>query len=328
MKKYFICYVLLLIIPSVVYAKTYTIVTIAYSGLEPYVVAVEKNFFKAEGIDVDRRHYTSMVDWWNAITSGRFDFNPAWVSTHMGICLDMKKFVMPGVTGNEGSGTTAIIIKKEADGGGIKGHVIGASAETLGVQYVILTYLKQFDLSLSDVKLVYLTDDDLASNYIVNRIQGVYIEGSYIDRLSRDGKGIVWRMPDNIIPPSMITPAVPADRFGQMPEKDLKKFWRAIIAASEWINDFANKREYREILQKSFKGNDAIEALLKTEAGFEKFYKMEINYTKKEMINQNKHSIKELFNGALEVRAQIGKSQDLVYDEVVDTTALMKVLSE
>lgn len=326
MKKLTIAFVFLFMTsPSLVLARTYTAVVCPWPCVEPYIIASKKGFFKKEGLDVEIKKFTQMPDWFKAISSGRFDFNIVYLTTGMQLHLDYLPYVFLGASTHD-EGISAIVTKKNIKGREIKGKRIGVGADILGYRYYVFKYLESVGLTFSDVKLVFLSEENLLKNFIQGRLQAIMTYGGFTQEAVEKGNGRISISSRDYIESSLTGMGVPANRFKTIPKEDLKRYWNALFLAVEWMYDPKNENELMEIMVEWFKENPMMSNNYKISNNLKEYRKIMMFHKKEDMQYANTKLINTAMRNIEIIRKQLGKPHNM--EGAVDITALKEVLLE
>jgi len=236
------------------YSRDYKIVMIAWAGWSPANVADVKGFWKEEGINVSLYNVENLQAVHTLFKSRRVDISFEMMGSIVSLYMDGLPVTIIAET-DWSHGGDKIIVKKELDMNRLKGTPVGVYLNMPSVTFFLHRYLSATGLKLSDLRIIEMETDVLASHFIEGRFNMIVNYDPEAIRAEREGNGKVVATTatyEGCMPDGMM---VLDDVLKTIPHSDLVKIFKGWIKAVKWIQDPANWKEYMDILNKhTFKG--------------------------------------------------------------------------
>jgi len=148
------------------WARTYTlgVVSSGWPGYSAVQVAKNKGFWKTQGVDVELILYSRIPDYINAIINRRAElcFMP------LPSLVDFRKggdeLIYLGTILVSKPGDSIVVVKKSLVNQSLKGQFFGIPGNESFGKTIAANYLQKVNNKLSDVKLVYMSAEDLSKN--------------------------------------------------------------------------------------------------------------------------------------------------------------------
>jgi|GEM_PF-1922015 len=248
--------VALLMNPSYIWAKTYQLSSLPYLGWAPYNIADVKGFWEEEGVKVEVTIFSSSPDYIKAVTSSPFDFIPVPLASIVDFNNAGLDLVFTG-TLDIANGFKQLILKKSLENKNLAGQLVGSYGDESSSKFLLAKYLKSVGNNLNDVRIVTMSNEDLASNFIFGRIKAAVFFGPLKEKALIEGDGFIAA--STLIPlkknssQSIYTLdayglTMPRGKYNKIPPEDLKRIFRGWIRAVKWMKNPKNEREFHQIL--------------------------------------------------------------------------------
>ncbi len=304
-------------------AEEYTIGIIPYYSLAPFAVADAKGFFLEEDVRVALKYYNSINDYYNAVLHHRLKLiSGIWNSSHLSLGKD---FVSLGVTGYEQE-NYRLIAKPDVTPMNFTEQKVGFTVDVFPYRWFLWNYVNHHQLKMEDVQVVTVpSEENLLKNFLVGRLKVILVSGGFAERAVNegDGKVISASKPEQ----TLISLLMYRPNYQTMPKTDLKKIFRAVIRATQWLADPANEEEFVAILREQFAispehVNISDEENLRRTQGLLKMIPAD------ELYQYNQTILPESYRAMKAVRSALGQPADFTAAEFVDTSVLLEVLEE
>jgi len=306
-------------------AKDYTVALISYLGHSPFIIADEKGFFAKENINLKAKYYHTVDEWFKAFIHDRVDISIFWNSSHIELLLSGKKSVSLGVISYEKQ-DHRLIAKREITPQDLKTQKIGYPRELFGYRWFLWNYLKPHNIKVSETHPITMSEEDLLKNFVVGRLKIVMLLGDYADSAVKDGNGVILT---TSIPEATLNSVVMSEEnYKATPKDDLKKMHRALIHATEWLSDPANKAEYFSIIKGKFVSNPNFSNVQDMESFVQKAMGRMSLIEKKDLYEYNSTFLKTSYDTMKNIGTEIAMPYHFAYSEIVDTAAMLEVLEE
>lgn len=229
-----------------------------WPGVLPYIVAYEKGFFKAEGLDVNLIKTTSYTEQIADFISGRLDFVGDFA------LIDVVKKVSAGekinviLATDYSNGADGIVSHKDIKNiTDLKGKSVAVEKETLG-EYLLYDALRKNNLNLSDVKIVNLSAQESVQAFIRGEVDAAVSYEPDLSLSLDQGQG-------NLLYTSVQSPGLIMDTLVFKPdfvtenpllvEAVVRSYARAVdYIASNPADSYAVGAKYFDITSSEFEG--------------------------------------------------------------------------
>jgi len=230
-------------------ARTYRVgaVSTGWPGYAAVQVAKNKGFWKAQGIDVQVHLYTRIPDYINAMINKRVDISFIPLPSLVDFRKNGNNLIYLGTSIVSKPGDSIVIVKKDLVNQSLKGMRFGIPGNESFGKTIAANYLKKVNTRLSDVKLIYISAEELSINFIRGRLKAIYIYGSLVEKTLREGDGVLVDAASTQFGLSAYK-----DVYEGIPEVDMKKIHKGIILANQWMNNPKNWKEFQKILNRDF----------------------------------------------------------------------------
>ena len=175
---------------------------IPFPGTFPYLVAIDKGFFKEEGVDVqivDEVDYLKMNE---DVAMGVVDFQSQYVLIDVVDAVSRGKDLKVVMATDYSNGADAIVAKKTIETVvDLKGKKVGVANGTLS-QYLLSDALRKNNLSLSDVIQVDLNSLDAALAFTKGEVDAAVSWEPDVTKAVNEGNG--WRLYTSVESPGLI----------------------------------------------------------------------------------------------------------------------------
>ncbi len=317
------CLLILNIGLSVATAKEYTIAVAPTYIFAPFVVADEKGFFAEEGVDITLKYYSITTDFVNGIVHQRVDIGPLWNSTHADM---VEEFISLGAFSYE-DGDYRIVAAPEITPQDFTTHKIAFNFDIFPYRWFLYDYLNQHNITMSEVKVVLVNEDShILKNLQMGRLKIALMRGKNAEQAIQEGLAVLLH---SSLPRQTLTSVLmPRDAYTATPKEDLKKMFRGMIRAIDWITTPEHDEECLALLQEKLFALDPQFAAINSLETFRKMKTRLKLMRPHELYHYNTVILKETYATMKQVRAELGMSHDFEYAEVVDTSILLEVLTE
>ncbi|WP_088890626.1 ABC transporter substrate-binding protein [Leptolyngbya ohadii] len=224
--------------------KPLTVGVQPWAGFLGQYIALDRNFFSAEGVTVKEEYFQVATDTNTALAAGRVDL--AWVGIPDLMTLVAQnpslKILMVSDYSNGADGILGRNLSRASD---LRGKKV-AREDAPYAKIFLGSYLKQAGLSEKDVEVVSLSASDAATAFAAGQVDAATTYEPWLSKIVQEGKGqIIFTSKDtNIIPNGLAASAeVIASR-----RDDIVKYLRAIDRALAFSR--TNASEANEICAK------------------------------------------------------------------------------
>ncbi len=233
--------------------RTYRFGMVPWIAYSPLHVAEDLGLWRKLGVDVKVVSFPTNPALYRGIASGDVDLCMDMIGSMVGMVLDGVDVKVLGET-DWSHGGDKIIVKRDLTLARLKARPIGVYLAKPSVTFFLNRFLKDWNLSLSDVRTQELTMQELADAFIDGRFNVIINCDPEALRAEHDGEGRQSTTSadfDGIIPEGFVGRA---DRVAAIPFADQVKIFRGWIQAVRWLHDQKNWAEFRRILnQRTFK---------------------------------------------------------------------------
>jgi ABC-type nitrate/sulfonate/bicarbonate transport system substrate-binding protein len=309
-------------------AKTYKIGAVAYYGMAFTVVAHLRGYFADEGLNVKFLQYHAANDWFNAMVHDAVDFAVPWNSTHITMVQNGGRKVSLGGF-DFARGTHFWFVKPDVTPQNIAKKRLGMSIDLLGYRWMLWNYAQKHGLKMADLNIVTdMPDSDVLANFIAGDLDGVMLLGDNARKaLEAGGVPIV----SNQAAMSLLSLMTSRDQMQSMPPGDLEKVMRACVRGLAWMRDPANTEALYAMLkdfwgeERNWKGHTQLGSLDAFKREQQKF----VVLSPQELVNMNSRELPLIYAEGRALLNALGKPTEAqAYDEIVDTSALLRVLKD
>lgn len=227
----------------------YRIAAVEWAGWSPLQVAEHEGFWAGQGLDVEIIVYDDPIVVLEAVRAGRCQFAMDMAGSLVGQYLRGRDVVILAET-DWSHGGDKIIVKKGHDLIEYKGQPLGVFLKQPSCYYLLHQYLAPKGLSLSDFRLIELSPDDLAAQFIAGRMNVILDYDPHGVKAVTAGDGEVVATSatyEGSVPECMW---MYRPNLEKIPEDDIKGILRGWILAANWVNAPSNWGAYCEILNR------------------------------------------------------------------------------
>jgi ABC-type nitrate/sulfonate/bicarbonate transport system substrate-binding protein len=308
--------------------EPYEIGISAYYGMAFTVVAQQKGFFADEGVQVEVLKYPAANDWYNAMVNDAVDFAVPWNSTHITLVQGgSHKVLLGGFV--FARNTHFWLVKPGVTPQNIADKRLGMSIDLLGYRWMLYDYAQEHGVQMTDLDIVTdMPDNDVLANFVSGDLDGAMLLGDNVAK-ALDAGGIP--IATNRETMSLLSLIVSRDNLKTMPPADVEKIVRACVRGLEWMRDPANTGELYLLLkgfwgdERNWKGHTQLASLEAFEQEQDKF----VLLSPDELVEMNTRGLPEIYAEGRALLQAIGQPTDAqVYDEIVDTSVLLRVLDD
>lgn len=204
--------------------KTLTVGISPWPGFAGIYTAMDKNLFKAEGVNVKEVNFQAGSDANTAFLAGRLDL--VWTGVPDIVVMASKdpsiKLLMLSDYSNGADGILGRNITKPED---VKGKKV--AMESQFIEFLLLRkYLEKGGLTQKDVSLLEIPDADAATSFAAGKIDVAVTYEPWMTKAAKQGKGeiIFTSKGTNIIPDGLAT----RDKLIQERRDDILAYMRAV----------------------------------------------------------------------------------------------------
>jgi len=204
--------------------KTLTVGISPWPGFAGIYTAMDKNFFKAEGVDVKEVNFQAGSDANTAFLAGRLDL--VWTGVPDMVVMAGKdssiKLLMLSDYSNGADGILGRNITKPQD---VKGKKV--AMESQFIEFLLLRkYLEKAGLTQKDVTLVEMPAADAASSFAAGKIDVAVTYEPWMTKVAKQGQGeiIFTSKSTNIIPDGLAA----REKLIQERRADILTYMRAV----------------------------------------------------------------------------------------------------
>jgi ABC-type nitrate/sulfonate/bicarbonate transport system substrate-binding protein len=292
------------------------------------VVAQQKGFFAEEGVQVKVLQYPAANDWYNAMVNDAVHFAVPWNSTHITLVQGgSRKVLLGGFV--FARNTHFWLVKRGVTPQNITNKRLGMSIDLLGYRWMLYDYAQKHGLKMADLNIVKdMPDNDVLANFVSGDLDGAMLLGDNVQK-GLDAGGIP--IATNRATMSLLSLIVSRDNLKTMPPADVEKIVRACVRGLVWMRDPANTEELYTLLrdfwgdERQWKGHTQLAIL----EAFKHEQKKFVVLSPQELVDMNSRRLPEIYAEGRALLKAIGKPTDAqVYDQIVDTSILLKVLKE
>jgi len=306
--------------------RTYTIAISPWIADAPASVAEAKGFWKQEGVSVKVINFADDEEFAKQFNNKKVDFSLDMIGTMASDHINREPVTILAEL-DWSYGGDKIIVKKGFNFKDSKNKVLGIYEDTPAVSYVVYLYLTSLGLKMSDFKVEFLENSELADQFIAGKIPLIICYDPDAIRAVKEGNGLVaattatfkGSMPEGIYGFQSI--------LKNIPRSDLEKILKGWVRAVNWINQPVNWKEFQGILNKYTFPEDGpySEQELKEMLGSVKIH----NAQALREANQPGGSL-ESYLASLKKYLKENNllTKDFTYQTITDTSVLMKVLNE
>lgn len=228
----------------------------SWPGYSPAHVADAKGFWKAEGLEVTVATPSNPLEVFdlfkNRLVDVAFDM--------LGSVVQYRMEGIPAVILAEtdwSHGGDKIVIRDDLSIKDIGKMPIGIYLNMPSVSFFMGKYLTRLDMRLADLRLIEMSPDELAQNFINGIFGMAVLFDPFAELAVRKGRGKIAVSSSDFpgcMPEGLVTMADTVQRIGA---KDLTALFKGWIRAVAWSQDPANWSEYADILNtRTFPGQD------------------------------------------------------------------------
>ena len=306
---------------TTVAAKEYTVALSPYYPFAPFIIANAKGFFAEAGIQVKPVYYDSVGEWYNAVLYDKVDIPVVWLTTHTDLLFGGKKFIVSGVISYDAS--YKLVAKADLPPEQWRGLNVGMTGDFFYARWMLLEYLTSQHLTLADVKIVSMTEEELLQNFLAGRLKVVFLPGNVVDQAVKEGKGVV--LATTTQQQTLEAIAMTEQTYQAIAKEDLPKLYRGLLKALIWLNDPANDAEQIAILQKQFAGNPIFSDVTTLDA-LKKMRVMLPILKPEELAAANTTVLQDAYARMKAVRTEMGLPADFDYNSIMNTSVFLDVL--
>jgi ABC-type nitrate/sulfonate/bicarbonate transport system substrate-binding protein len=306
----------------------YKIGVSAYYGMAFTVVAQQRGFFADEGVKVEVLQYPAANDWYNAMVNDAVHFAVPWNSTHITLVQGgSRKVLLGGFV--FAKNTHFWIVRPDVTPQNIADKRLGMSIDLLGYRWMLYAYAQKYGLRMADLKIVKdMTDNEVLANFVSGDLDGAMLLGDNVQKALKAGGVPIATNRERM---SLLSLIVSRDHLETMPPADLEKIVRACVRGLAWMRDPANTEELYTLLkdfwgdERNWKGHTQLATLEAFKKEQEKFEVL----SPRELVDMNSRRLPGIYRQGRELLEAIGEpTHAQVYDEIVDTSVLLKVLKD
>ena len=308
-------------------SREYTVGIIPYLPAGEFVVADAKGLYKKEGLNVKSIYYTNTGDWVRALSNGKLDFSGLWNATQIDMYYRGSKAKRLALMSYD-SDDYKMIIRKGATPQHLKGKRIAVFSDYFGTHWFAHNFMDKSGLSLRDVKLIEMTNQEGYKNFIRGRVDGMIFNGKYMGQSLTRGEGVLAPIDRRVYLAATTGGPSYFETENKIPRKDLKKFLRAWVKAMLWIEDESNAAEYKRLLIAKY--NDSLDLVgIENDIEYANKNPPSMLIPMKDMYKVNKN-MGGMFVNLNKVRVAIGYNNDREYDKnkMYDNSLILEVLKE
>jgi ABC-type nitrate/sulfonate/bicarbonate transport system substrate-binding protein len=306
----------------------YKIGVSAYYGMAFTVVAQQKGFFAEEGVQVEVLQYPAANDWYNAMVNDAVHFAVPWNSTHITLVQGGSRKVLLG-SFVFAHNTHFWLVRPGVTPQNITKKRLGMSIDLLGYRWMLYDYAQEHALKMADLNIVTdMPDNDVLANFVSGDLDGAMLLGDNV-RKALDAGGIP--IATNRETMSLLSLIVSRDDLRTMPPADVEKIVRACVRGLDWMRDPTNTEALYTLLkdfwgdERYWKGHTQLASL----EAFKQEQKKFVVLSPQELVAMNSRQLPEIYAESRALLKAIGEPTDAqVYDEIVDTSVLLKVLKD
>jgi len=173
-----------------------------------------------------------------------------------------------------------------------------------------------------------MPDNDVLANFVSGDLDGAMLLGDNVQK-AREAGGMP--IATNRATMSLLSLIVSRDNLKTMPPADVEKIVRACVRGLVWMRDPANTEELYTLL-KNFWGDEHYwkgHTQLASLEAFKQEQKKFVVLSPQELVDMNSRQLPGIYAEGRALLKEIGEPTDAqVYDEIVDTRVLLKVLKD
>ncbi len=229
-------------------------------------IAIEKGYFKEQGIDLDIQRFDSAARMVPFLGTGQLDVGGGSPSAGLynAVARDLPlKIVADKGNMNPGHGYEAMVVRKQIwDAGAIrsaadlKGKKIAIAARDISPEVTLDTFLKTAGLSVKDVEIVTMAFADMRQALANGSIDMAMPLEPFATQIAENGIGHIWKRDDEIVPRHQVAVIMYSPDFAKRTDVG-RRFLLAYLKGARYYNDAFERRD-------SAKRKDAIAILAKS----------------------------------------------------------------
>ncbi len=229
-------------------------------------IAIEKNYFKEQGIEIDPSRFDSAARMVAPLGAGQLDVGGGAPSAGLynAVARDVPlKIVADKGNMNPGHGYEAMVVRKQLwDTGAIKGPAdlkrkkVAIAARDISPEVTLDTFLRTGGLSVKDVDIVTMPFADMRQALANGSIDMAMPLEPFATQIAQTGIGVIWKRDDEIVPKHQVAVILYSPDFAKKTDV-ARRFMLAYLKGARYYNDAFERKD-------AAKRKDAIGILVKS----------------------------------------------------------------
>lgn len=306
---------------SILFSQKYSVGMVEWIGYAGNNIALEKGFWKDQGLDVSVTVFKTSNELHKAFSDGTIDIMHNTLASSLKHYFNGVDVVVIMQTGYSNGGDK-VIIKRGKSLRDLKGEDFLVYDDDPSIMYFLSKVMKKKRVNLADYTYKTVDVSYASDKFVAGTSNVIMTYDPYALRAIKEGKGeIVSSTRDfkSAIPEGWIMKRA---KLKSTPKEDLKKLFTGFTQSLEWMNKKKNFKEFFKILKsKTFVSQKVGFREAKTMISGVKFF------TKRELENENKRDVVDYFKDIkkfLKKQGKLTKSFNPKY--IVQTKPLIDAL--